>query len=414
MASSTPLGSAWHPGITYDFILKIGDEDRSTDLTKVEIRSTVSAPYQHIFLDVLMDAHDLLLYDMFGQQLIKLSIILKGKVPEDLEQVNFELMYIDTDTEYRTGQASDQGDQFERTKVRLKTVCVDAYRTMSTMINKIYFNKTPYDIITDLASIVGAEIEYDTAGRSSLAIDQLLIPPTTFYNVVNYLDRTYGVFNGPMAFHTTYDNKIKLQNLNSKPNMAQAITLHLLATDMNMEPITTSMDPKVFYTTSPVVSSYKGNAVFSVEAPIIKYIVKPRNVLSNTINVELESFAYTYGIIEKNNPRIYYNSSAINSSKRIGYEKDQTGYDNDRTFIVANLSQNIADMATTIATVSGNLPTLNLMVVGDHVKIISHSADHIKLGGSYILKGSDIQFVKATTWESMARLYMTRTNVASQ
>lgn len=413
--SSSPLISYWHPDITYDFTLRIGEEDYSTDLVRVEIRTSVTAPYQHIFLDVFMDPHDILLNELFGQQNIVLSIKLKGKIPEAFEPVDFLLMYIDIESDYMSGQKSHLSDQAERSITRFKTVCIGSYQTMSQMVNKIYFNKTPYDIITDiLKSTRVTETKYDTAGRSTLAIDQLLIPPTTVYNVINYIDRTYGVFNGPMGLYTTFDNKIKIQNLNKKPNESEAFLLHILATDEDTSKVTGSTDPKVFYTKTPVKNSYKGNAVFSVEAPVIKYIVKPKDKLSQTLEVNLETIAKSYGIIEKNNPKIYNNKVAISTTNRIGIEKDQTGYDSDKTFINANLSQNIADMSTTIAEVSGNLPTLNLMEVGEHVKVISHSDGSIKLGGSYILKGSDIQFIRSRTWDSFARLYMTRTNVASQ
>jgi len=413
-SSTTPLITNWHPEVTYDFSLRIGGEDRSTDLTRVEIRSSITMPYQHIFLDIFMDPHDILMYDLFGQQNILLSIKLKGKTPEVLEQVDFLLMYIDTEADYRSGQQSAETDQVERGICRLKTVCIGAYQSMSTMVNAIYFNQTPGQIIRDLVSRTNAvDFNYDISGRSNLKIDQLLIPPTTLYNVVTYLDKTYGIFRGPMAFHATYDNKIKLQNLNKKPNSAQIVTLHLLSTDGDSSSITEAADPKVFYTKKPVINSYKGNAVFSVEAPTIRHIVKPRNSLAQTIETNLETFSSKYGVIEKNNPKVHYNKLAIDN-RRIGYDTNQTGYDTDQIFIQSNLSQNISDLASTIATVEGNLPTLNLMAIGEHVKLVSHSNDHIKLGGSYILKGTDIQFVKGTLWESFARLYMTRTNVASQ
>ena len=412
--SSTPLISYWHPSMTYDFTLRVGQKDYSTDLVRVEIRSSVTTPYQHIFLDIFMDPRDVLSEELFGQQEMKLIIRLKGKLPESLEEVKFNLMYIDTEADYRAGQQSAETDQVERGICRLKTVCIGAYQSMSTMVNAIYFNQTPGQIIRDLVSRTNAvDFNYDISGRSNLKIDQLLIPPTTLYNVVTYLDKTYGIFRGPMAFHATYDNKIKLQNLNKKPNSAQIVTLHLLSTDGDSSSITEAADPKVFYTKKPVINSYKGNAVFSVEAPTIRHIVKPRNSLAQTIETNLETFSSKYGVIEKNNPKVHYNKLAIDN-RRIGYDTNQTGYDTDQIFIQSNLSQNISDLASTIATVEGNLPTLNLMAIGEHVKLVSHSNDHIKLGGSYILKGTDIQFVKGTLWESFSRLYMTRTNVASQ
>jgi len=419
MASNSPLISHWHADITYDFTLRIGENDYSTDLVRVEIRSAVNLPYQHILLDIYMDPRDILSEELFGQQPLKLIIRLKGKEVEGYaDNVEFDLMYINTESEFVPAQQSYITDQLERSLVRLNTVISKPYQTMSKMVNNIYFNSTPNSIISDLIGNT-AELNYDTLGRSSLAIDQLLIPPTTIYRVVTYLDQTYGIFDGALGFHCSFDNKVKVQNLTTKVRDAQTFTLYLLATDRknNESDVFKDRDENevvFFYTKSAVGSAYQGNSIFAAEAPIRKYIVKPRNTLYQNIDINLESFAKKYGIIEKNNPSIYYNKETINSTKRISYHKDQTGYDTDQTFINANLSSRIVDMSTLSADIEGNLPVLNLMEVGEHVKVISHVDDHLKLGGAYILKGSNIQFMKARTWEAGAKIYLSRTNIAMQ
>jgi len=416
MAQSTPLISYWHPDITYDFTFRIGEKDFSTDLVRVEIRSSVTMPYQHIFLEVYMDPQSILIDSLFGQQEMKLIVRLKGKVPESLEQVEFKLMYIDTDADYYPAQKSHESDQTERAITRFETVCMDPYKTMSTMVNEVQQNKTPYSIISDLFSknTNVNELIYDSQGRSKLVIDQLLIPPTTLYNVINYIDKTYGVFDGAMGFHATFDNKVKIQNLTKKIKSAQKYTLYLTATDEDESKVFGSEKGDVFYSRKSISSSYKGNAVFSVEAPKIVYITKPKDKLFSTIDVDLESFSKEYGIIEPNNTQIYYNNTGIDKAKRIGYERNYTGYDSDETFINSNLSQNILDMSILEAEIGGNLPILNLMEVGEHVKVVSHMDDHLKLSGAYILKGSDIQFVKDTTWISFARMHLCRSNIAQQ
>jgi len=414
--SSTPLGGYWHPDITYDFILKLGGKDYSTDLQRLEIRSAITLPYQHLILDVFMDPRDILQNSFFGQQEIKLTVRLLGKVAETLETIEFDLMAIDTQGDYGPAESNYLTDQMERSIVRFKTVCVDPYKTMSTLVNEVQLNKTPDAIISDLFNNNTNinELNYDTDGRSKLTIDQLIIPPTTIYNVVNYIDETYGVFNGAMGFHSTYDNKIKIQNLTKKVKTAQKYTLYLTSTDQKQPEVFEASDGKVFYSKKDVRSAYNANSRFAVEAPGHTYITKPRDQLSGIILVDSEAFIKEYGIIEPNNPRIYYNRNAIDINKRISYERDKTGYDQDETFINANLSQSILDMTTLEAEIDGNLPLLNLMEVGEHVKVISNVDDHLKLGGAYILKGSDIQFVKATTWESFARMYLCRSNIAQQ
>ena len=411
--SSTPLLSYWHPDITYDFTLRIGEEDYSTDLVRVEIRSAVGTPYQHIILDIHIDARDILEKELFGQLPIKLILRLHGKEPEGLEQVDFDLMYINTQTTFTPVEMNYGSDQWERTLVRLKTVCSKPYKTMSRMVNNVYLNSTPQTIITNLIGNT-AELNYDTMGRNDLVIDQLLIPPTTVYKVIKYLNRTYGIFDGALGFHCSYDNKVKIQNLSAKPRTAQKFTLYLLATNDDNKKIFENDDPTFFYTKTEIGNAYQGNAIFSADAPTRRYVVKPRNTLFKTIDVNLQSFAKNYGVIERNNPSIYYNSDTIDPDVRISYHKDQTGYDTDQTFINATLSPSLLSMSTVVAQITGNLPTLNLMEVGEHVKIISKTDVDLKLGGAYVLKASDVSFIKGGSWESSARIYLSRTNIAMQ
>jgi hypothetical protein len=290
-----------------------------------------------------------------------------------------------------------------------------AYKTMTSLVNGIYYNSTPKTIIEDLIQKnTSAETIYDNRGQSKLGIDQLIIPPSTIYQVINYLDRTYGIFDGPLGFYCTFDNKVKLINLARKVDSAQQFTVYLIATDRDNKDIFDKDDPKFFYTKQPIEHGYEGNAVMSIKAPTIRYITKPKDTLFKNIDIDLPSFIKKYGVIEKNNKQIYFNEDGIDLSTRITYKKDQTGYDDDQTFINSTLGQYVYDMSNLVVYIDGNLPTLNLMEVGEHVKITSHVNKYMKMGGAYILKGSHVQFMKANAWESAAKIFLSRSNVAAQ
>jgi len=415
--SSTPLVSYWHPDITYDFSLMIGEVDYSTDVTRVRIRSGINVPYQNIFLDLFIDSREILREQLFGQEPIKLTIRLEGKEKDRYgDDIIFDLMYIETETDFGPAQQSYMDDQWERTLVRLKTIPIEAYQIMTTMVNEIYFNKTPQEIISNIVfyNTPFAYMNYDSQGQSSLKIDQMVIPPTTIYKIIKYINNTYGVFNGPMGLHCTFDNKLKIQNLSKKVKDAQKFTLYLLATNVEQSTVFDTDDASMFYTKTAVSHSYQGNSVFAVSAPSLQYIVKPRDTLYASLDIDLESLTKEFGVIEQNNPSIFFNSTTIDKTKRIRVKIDKTGYDLDTTFIESNLSKNIFDMSVIMATIEGNLPVLNLMEVGEHVKIVSQVDEHLKLGGSYILKASDIQFIKAQGWEPLANIYMVRSNIAAQ
>jgi len=393
MADATDPKHKFLPDVTYEFDLMIGGTMYSTDLIQVEIVSSVISPYQYFYLDIFFDTFEILKYDLFSQQDIYLTMTLYGKVSHEvLETTIFSLMYIDTESDYTPTKMVKMNDQLERKVIRLKTIPIPAYKTISTLYNQIYFEWSVEDIVMDVA--------------------RFLIPPSTIYKTLFYLDKVYGIFHGPLALFCTFDNILKIMNLGYSMVGPEAVILYILATDEDNTEILESRDPRVFYTPDPLMSSYKGTSAFSVLAPTIKYIVKPRDMLYYEIPVELEGFCDTYGLIS-GNPAIYYNKYAI-GGQRVGYEKDQTGYDLSDSFIHSNLSQNIFDLAALVTSASGNLRIFNLStMIGNKVMIISKIDDYQKVAGDYLLRASELKFIKTTVvWESFARVYLSRTNPA--
>jgi len=414
---ATPYLKSWTPSTTYEFDLRIGNKDYSNDMYKLSIKSSTTTPYQNFEIELFLDPNDLITQEIYGQTPIKLTVTLKGETISSEEQVKFDLMFAETETAYHMQRASQQTDQIERVPITLSTISRPSFTTMSKIVNNVYFGTTPEAIVRNVTTQAsGATLEYDTNGKNPLLIDQFLIPPSTLYRTIKYLDRTYGVFHGMLGLHCSFDNIIKVQNLSKKTQSSQAFTVYSLATNIDQQKILESEDPTVFYTRIPIKVMNRGNSIFSAISPTVRYITKPKNQLSHTIDIDTESFAQTYGIISKNaanKQTIFYDTDAIRKDSRITYHTNQTGFDTDQGFVNAGLSRTMADVSMIIVELQHRLPILNLMNVGDAVNIIPQVAEFKSLGGLYVLKASDIGWVRSKVWESWARLYLVRTNVSS-
>ena len=286
---------------------------------------------------------------------------------------------------------------------------------MTTVVNDLYFGQTAESIVRDVLSKTSAKIEYDTNGKSSLSIDQFLIPPSTVYKTVKYLNRTYGIFNGSLGFHCSHDNTVKIQNLSKKTTSSQSLTIHQLATNTDQSKILSETDPSKFYTKLPIKVFNRGNSVFSVLAPTNKYIVKPRDQLFRSLDINTENFIKDYGPVSPNisgKPEIFYDKDAIKTDKRVAYRINHTGYDSDQTFINANMSRAIQDMSQIEIELQHNLPILNLMTVGEGVNFISQVSDYQAINGFYVIKATELGWIRSKVWESWARLNLMRSNIS--
>jgi hypothetical protein len=359
-----------------------------------------------------VDPNDFITEEIFGQKPIKLVINLLATEKFPQEIIEFDLMYLNSDMEMTIEkQVQVQTNiQKDRTQISISAVPRSAYATMNSIVNSIHAGTTVETAISSMISSVGASIKYDSNGRNSEVIDQILIPPSTLYNTLKYVNRTWGIYDGAPAIYCTYDNVVQIKNMTFKMNQAQTFTLYQMAIDADNESLIEKCnDGKHFYTVNPLITKYEGNSVFALLAPTQIYIVKPRDRLFENIQINLEDFAKTTGLIDKNKT-IFFDKQALKSDTRVSIHKDHTGYELDPSFINGNMSLKIAKVTELNATVEQSLKILNLMNVGESVLVTSRTDTQDRLSGKYILKTSEIRFNKSKDWETSAVMNLIRTN----
>ena len=403
---------------SYDIQLKIKDLDYTDNLDAVEIISSLSTGYQIIKLSLLVATKDVIIEDIFGKEPLKLKIRLleQDKLPH--EEIDMRLMYIKSDSKITQEDEMTTEKQSDRAPLVISTVCVKPFETLNTLVNKVYVDSTIRQMVEGLASEVGATLTYDSDGENTENIDQVCIPPTTFYKIIKeynnanndpfdgFIDQRFGLHEGVSAVFCQFDNKVYIKNLTAKMNKNQTFTVTQLATGTNNEKITEKvMDGKNFYVYDTIDSDYSGNAKFSVIAPNIKHIVKPKDMLFDTISQDLQSVCDKYSLVYKNN-----NMNINPSISRTKYMTEDTGYEKSENLFNARLGRSVSDASTISINLERNLKLLTLMNVGECVKFKPKTLEFTPLGGKYILWSSSINFVNTGDWESTARINLMRTN----
>ena len=389
----------------------IGSEDMTEKLNKLTILTSIDMPYQTFILDVYTESNEFILNEIYGQKPITLTSILLATDEYPLERVTYDLMYLDSEMPISIQVQDPMAVQIDRFLISITAVGRKPYITMNKSINRVYQGSKIEDVITDMVSNTSAaDFKYDSRGRNTDVIDQILVPPSTIYKNVRYLNRTFGIFNGAMAFFCLHDNVVHLKNLTDKMKNSHTFTIYQLSLDGDNEDIFEKCnDGKTFYTVKDVETSYKGNAAFSVLAPTIWHVVKPRNKLSEIIPIELEAFSQQYGLISKNN-KIFYDKDALSAKTRISVHSEHTGYDESETFINARYSKKVSAITEMNIVVEQSMRLLNLMNVGDAVFFNSKITDISNLTDKYILRSSELTFTLKRDWTSSAKLNLIRTN----
>jgi len=411
----------------YKLIVKIKDLDYSNDLIAVDFASSLSTAYQVVDLTFSIDPNDVIIGEIFGGEPIKLSITLQRQATFPGPRLDIELMYVKSEfmlTEKTAASTVGTMSIKDRAPLTITTVARKPYTTMTTLVNDVFIGTSVRSILTSLASKVNATLKFDSDGENTEAIDQVCIPPTTFYKIIKeynrmnedvfdgFLDQRFGLFMGTPGVFCQYDNIVYVKNLTSKLKKSQTFTVYQLASGTSKEMQKKIFDGvskgDIFYTYDTISTDYSGNAKFAQLATDINHIVRPDNTISKIITQDLETVAKTYSLFySQNNTNLYIDEAA----KRKKYYNEDTGYNSSPTLFNSRFGRLLSDLSSVSLNLERNLPVLNLINVGECVKFKPQTIEYNDLEGKYILWSSLIRFRRpAGSWETTATINLARTN----
>lgn len=408
----------------YDIKIKIKDLDYTNDTVEVIFTSSLSTAYQVIDITFLLDSNDVIIEEIFGGEPIKMTITLMREQDYPGPEIDVELLYLNSSLTLTEKAQDSQTTIKDRVFFTVNTIVRESYKTMSTLVNDVFIGTTLNDIISSLASDVGATIDYDTNGQNTNAIDQVCVPPMTLYKAIKeynkvsddmfdgYLDQRFGLFSGVPGVFCQYDNKIYIKNLTKKLTQNQTFTIYQLSggeSQKFLDDISDKcLDGDVFYTYDTITSEYAGNARFADLGSTINNIIKPSDSLYTILTYDLKTVAKTYSLLYSEKNKNLFIDSAIDRNK---YYNEDTGYNDDETPFQSRYGRSLSDMSTISINLERNLPVLNLINVGEAVKFKPQTLEYQEFEGKYILWSSVISFQKqGPNWACVATINLIRTN----
>jgi len=309
------------PGRSYDVSLKIKGIDFSQDVVSIRISSSISSAYPIVTFVVNVEPDDVVLEKIYGKENIKMSLKLLGVDQEGMgNQLDFELMFVTNSmpTPVKPDITEGLPEEKLRTSVEFLTVCQTPFKIMTSLVNEVYQAMTLKQVVEDLVGTYApdATLDYDTDGENSEVIDQIVVPPTTIYKAIQYLDDHFGLYEGVPAIYCQYDNTLSVRNLKGQFNKSQTGTITFLSNQGKQDEVANkATDGKNFYTQYALDTHYGGNTFFANFANNLKFIVKPRDQLYLTIENDIESICSDYSLASDN--KLIYMDDVISEEQDI-------------------------------------------------------------------------------------------------
>jgi len=421
----TDGGAVFIPVETYELKVTINTLDYTGDLIMARLRSSLSTGYQVVDLEFSIDPNDVIVEDLYGGANIKMAISLLREDGIEGERIDLDLMMLKGDfiLNEKTIQSSEH--QKDRGHFSVRAIVRPAYKILNTMVNDVFIGTQLFSVVQTLGMSVGATaVKYDTDGQNTSSIDQVIIPPTTFYKIIKeydrgnpekfdgFLDQRFGLFNGTAGVFCQFDKNVYIKNLTTRMSKSPAFVVYQLAIDSNQTTVERIMDDvakgDTFYTYDAVTTDYSGNAKYASLASNFHHIVKPKDTLFWMIDQTLDDVAKSHSVVYQN-PNIDKDKQI----ERTRYYNEDTGYEKEEGLFNARFGRQLADLSTVSLNIERNLPIFKLLQVGDCVEYKPQTLEYADLSGKYILWSSDIQFSRPNVWETTATINLIRTNKKS-
>ncbi len=401
----------------YDLKLVIKDIDYTSYLESCRIVTSLNIPYVYINIFMKVDTTDLLLDKIYGQDKIKLFIRLLEKDGNIKEEIKFELMTFKSShhnslSTMAANASTNSGVYQNRLPFTIPSVPRDEFKGMTEFVNELYFNKSLKNIIEDLVGrYTKLKLEIDEEGLNDEIIDQIIIPPMTLYKAIQYLDGTFGIYNGPVGIYA-HDGILHIKNLSKNINKLPSLILYRLVTDWSEDELKEVLDKctgsdQFFYTFNPIKYNYNANSKYAILSRNMKFIVKPRDTLFHVIEEDLHNICKDNGLTTgKDDPYI-----DTDPNSRTKYYHEHIGYEKTESFMRSQISKSISNLAVANVVLEKDLYINNFFNIGDSVKINTKVIEEIDIAGIYILKSSLITLGRIQhNWSNTTELELIRTS----
>jgi hypothetical protein len=201
-----------------------GDENEvlSSAFSAMRIINSTRAVWPIVELYFHIDNQPIIEKNIYGKKDIEVKIWYTAedgdKVPEPMI---WNLLYLESNVELppKREKNGPWDDESETQKRLLKVACLSkpSFLSMTQFVNRLWEGDdtglTPLDAIKELLDTKGIEYRIRDEGLNEDTMPQLLVPPMSMRNAVDYIHEKFGIFEGPLFRYANYAGQFCMWDL---------------------------------------------------------------------------------------------------------------------------------------------------------------------------------------------------------
>lgn len=200
------------------------DDVLSENLAKVTIKSNIDNGYPIIQLFFYSDNQKFIEENIYLQKKITLKVQYTDENGiEEGDPIIFQLMVMEHDLQLPSKKYNNVSDHTEnqRRMSCATCVCIPCFKILTAIVNRLWDSDgssdqtiTPFDAVKQLAQDAGvSDSVIIDKGKNDHKLDQLLIPPMSFGESLNYINNMYGIFDNECLKYIDYNGTFRLYDL---------------------------------------------------------------------------------------------------------------------------------------------------------------------------------------------------------
>lgn len=374
----------------YDVRFTIHDIDFSLTVQNITIYSSIYAVYESLKISFFTDQQLMSKEELYGQKECKLTLTHVFEDAKQGEPFEWNLQIVDFKEKTESLVQNEKQESLHpfRTLVTMLAIPLEPFKVMNKPVNLIVPEdkpKIPFDICNDIISKFASNVkkEIKPSGKNTNIIRQTIIPPMTFTEAFDGIEKEYGIFEGPCFFQCRNDeNTFSMWDLSKQIEEPELYTVYVLSeggkTTMDEDSYKDSGTGDVFYTTGKI--DIKHNAMMKTikESYNHVYMRKPSDKLFEVVKTTMQD--------------IFDKTTAKDGGKLFVGDgvKEKTnfhrGAGSNEMYTKSDLAKKLMDGSSINFNLTRNLNIKNCIRVGVPITVNFESTGQVEYSGKYIVK----------------------------
>lgn len=396
-------------------------------VSSLRLTNSINSIWTNIHMNLNIDIDEIVQNQIFGQDEFILNISHAGEEGQEKDDIEIPLMYLQNTNSLipkNLSQGSDQQQdmqpmQFQFLPMRSVEVAINHVNYVFVFGLEKQSTVTPINFLEELIkAFKTVKYEINKDGMNENVIDQIIIPPMTLRQAIDYINQYFPYYKGQLFFYIDHTGKIKMWDLSQRIKKNPKIKIHHIAIGNkdkdSYEKIAKSVeDGTNFVCTRPIetVHHYNSNILTSGYSNVL--ITRPNNDLYSLLagNVDISEPKFAIKDVDESD-----NFFTKNLKKLMRFNSSNSSNGYDGSLLSSQIANSMRKAITVSIPLARNVKISSLLsCTGDVAELECQTEEYSQYSGKYIVDSVDITLDNSDgqNYACSANLLLSRTNFNS-